>query len=198
MADPAGCADGYIRLDDDRYEVRDVQNAIGLLVDEGHRQPRRRSASPGESYGGGVSLELATLNDRDDERRRVGEPVDQPGRHAAASSPRRRPVIPWSDLAYSLMPNGRTLDYQGHLAHRRPLAGRGLEAVVRLRPLRAGTLLSGYYSPPGTNSQADLTTWNALAQRRRALDGNAEDEAIAAQIAQYHSAYYLLDGAYGT
>jgi X-Pro dipeptidyl-peptidase (S15 family) len=27
LADPAGCANGYIRLDDDRYEVRDIQHA---------------------------------------------------------------------------------------------------------------------------------------------------------------------------
>ena len=49
-ADPAERArsralNGYIRLDDGRYEARDVQYAIGLLVDEGIVTPRR-SASP--------------------------------------------------------------------------------------------------------------------------------------------------------
>ena len=64
--------------------------------------------------------------------------------HIAAAAP----VIPWSDLTYSLMPNGRTLDY--------PVAGpttdlspaRGREAVVRLRPLRRG-LTDGFYAPAG-------------------------------------------------
>ncbi|MGH2876600.1 MAG: alpha/beta hydrolase family protein, partial [Solirubrobacteraceae bacterium] len=63
LADPAGCQDGYIRLDDDRYEVRDAQYATGLLVDEGIADPHRIGAT-GESYGGGLSLALATLKDR--------------------------------------------------------------------------------------------------------------------------------------
>ena len=35
IADPAGCAHGWIRLDDPRYELRDIQYLSGLLVDEG-------------------------------------------------------------------------------------------------------------------------------------------------------------------
>ena len=63
LADPTGCQNGYIRLDDERYEARDAQYATGLLVDEGVADPNRIGAT-GESYGGGVSLELATLKDR--------------------------------------------------------------------------------------------------------------------------------------
>ena len=59
----AACANGYIRLDDERYEARDVQNAVGLLVDEGIVDPNRIGVT-GESYGGGLSLELATLKNR--------------------------------------------------------------------------------------------------------------------------------------
>src|SRR5579859_6072462 len=59
----AVCQNGYIRLDDERYEARDVQNAVGLLVDEGVVAPGHIGVT-GESYGGGVSLELATLKDR--------------------------------------------------------------------------------------------------------------------------------------
>ena len=62
-ADPVGCQNGYIRLDDERYEAHDAQFAAGLLVDEGAADPNRIGAT-GESYGGGVSLELATLKDR--------------------------------------------------------------------------------------------------------------------------------------
>ncbi|MEA2469976.1 MAG: hypothetical protein QOE38_975, partial [Thermoleophilaceae bacterium] len=34
-ASPAGCARGYIHLADTRYEVRDTQELIGRLVDQG-------------------------------------------------------------------------------------------------------------------------------------------------------------------
>jgi hypothetical protein len=88
-----------------------VQNAIGLLVDEGVVDPNRVRAT-GESYGGGLSLALATLKDRvydagSDSLKTWTGPSGTSLRIAAAA-----PVIPWSDLAYSLLPNGRTLDYQ--------------------------------------------------------------------------------------
>src|SRR5207248_5978554 len=104
------CANGYIRLDDERYEVRDIQTAAGLLVDAGIVDGNRIGAT-GESYGGGVSLELATLHDRimypDGSLHPWTTPNGTPLRLAAAA-----PVIPWSDLVYSLLPNGRTLDYR--------------------------------------------------------------------------------------
>src|SRR5437868_12095861 len=45
------CMNGYIRLDDERYEVRDIQYAAGLLVDEGLVSASRIAAT-GPSYGG--------------------------------------------------------------------------------------------------------------------------------------------------
>lgn len=154
IVDPTGCANGYLRLDDDRYEARDVQYAIGLLVDEGIVNPAQIGVT-GESYGGGVSLELATLKNRvmnsDGTLQPWTSPAGTPLGIAAAA-----PVIPWSDLVYSLVPNGRTLDYQvtSPAADRSPI---GVEKQ---------SFVSGLY--------------------------------LAQQIAQYHSAYYLLDGAYGT
>ena len=194
LADPTGCADGYIRLDDDRYEVRDVQNAIGLLVDDGIADAARIGVT-GESYGGGVSLALATLRDRvmnaDGSVSPWRSPAGTPLRIAAAA-----PVIPWSDLVYSLIPNGRTLDYQV-ASPTTDLSPIGVEKQSFVSGLYALGSLSGFYAPPGLNSQADLTTWFASLNAGEPYDGNAEDEAIAAQIAQYHSSYYLLDGAYG-
>ncbi len=49
-ADPTGCAKGYIRLMDDRYEVRDAQDFAGKLVDEGLVSPTKIGANGG-SYG---------------------------------------------------------------------------------------------------------------------------------------------------
>jgi hypothetical protein len=195
FADPAGCQNGYIRLDDARYEARDAQYAAGLLVDEGVADPNRIGAT-GESYGGGVSLELATLKDRVMNPNGTLSPWTSPGGvplHIAAAAP----VIPWSDLEYSLTPNGRTLDYAvtgpGDDIH--PGGVEKQSFVAGLYALGAST---GFYAPPGTNSQADLTTWNAAIAAGEPYDGNPEDEAIATQITQYHSPYYLLDGAYNT
>jgi hypothetical protein len=110
LANPAACQNGFIRLDDDRYEVRDIQYATGLLVDQRLVDPNRIGAT-GESYGGGVSLQLATLKDRvmnADGSLSSWTSPDGARLHIAAAAP----VIPWSDLDYSLTPNGRTLDYQ--------------------------------------------------------------------------------------
>jgi dienelactone hydrolase len=193
-ADPTGCQNGYIRLDDERYEAHDAQYATGLLVDEGVADPNRIGAT-GESYGGGVSLELATLKDRvmnpDGSLAPWTSPAGTPLHIAAAA-----PVIPWSDLTYSLMPNGRTLDYAvtGPTADLSPI---GAEKQSFVSGLFAEGNTSGYYAPAGTDSQADLTTWYAALNAGEPYDGNTEDEAIATQIAQFHSPYYLLAGAYG-
>jgi dienelactone hydrolase len=193
-ADPTGCQNGYLRLDDERYEAHDAQYATGLLVDEGVADPNRIGAT-GESYGGGVSLELATLKDRVMNADGTLVPWTSPAGtplHIAAAAP----VIPWSDLDYSLMPNGRTLDY----AVTRPTADLspiGVEKQSFVSGLFAEGNSNGYYAPAGTNSQADLTTWYAALNAGEPYDGNTEDEAIATQIAQFHSPYYLLAGAYG-
>jgi hypothetical protein len=193
-ADPTGCQNGYIRLDDERYEAHDAQYATGLLVDEGVADASRIGAT-GESYGGGISLELATLKDRmmntDGTLGPWTSPAGTPLHIAAAA-----PVIPWSDLTYSLMPNGRTLDY-GVTGPTSDLSPIGVEKQSFVSGLFAEGNTSGSYTPPGTNSQADLTTWYADLNAGEPYDGNAQDEAIATQIAQYHSPYYLLDGAYG-
>src|SRR3954469_14164098 len=62
-ADAAGCAKGWVHLDDVRYEARDVQYLAGLLADEGIVDPQRIGAT-GISYGGGVSLPPAAPRDR--------------------------------------------------------------------------------------------------------------------------------------
>ena len=62
-ASPTACARGYIHLADTRYEVRDTQELIGRLVDEGVADPKRIGVT-GDSYGGGQSMALAALRDR--------------------------------------------------------------------------------------------------------------------------------------
>ncbi|MGZ4303301.1 MAG: alpha/beta hydrolase [Solirubrobacteraceae bacterium] len=192
-AAPAACLNGYIRLDDERYEVRDIQYESGLLVDDGVVDPNRIGAT-GESYGGGVSLELATLKNRIMNADGTLSPWRTPkgtALHVAAAAP----VIPWSDLAYSLMPNGRTLDYRitGPTDDLSPI---GVEKQSFVSGLFALGAAQGYYS--ATDQQADLPAWFALLNAGEPYDANPEAQSIITQIARYHSAYYLLDGAYGT
>src|SRR3954453_11684857 len=59
----AGCAAGWTRLGDMRYEVRDTPTLGGHLVDQGVVRPDA-IGSTGISYGGGFSTMLAFLKDR--------------------------------------------------------------------------------------------------------------------------------------
>ena len=107
--DHAGpCGKGYIRLADQRYEARDTQYLVGLLVDEGITKPNSIGVT-GISYGGGQSMELAFLNDKIRKPNGDLAPWKSPGGtplHIAAAYPR----WPWSDLVDALLPNGRFLD----------------------------------------------------------------------------------------
>jgi hypothetical protein len=83
-------------------------------------------------------------------------PKDIPMRIAAAS-----PSMPWSDLAYSLAPNGRTLDYT--ITGPNP----DLEPVGILKPSILGVLLtlgerSGYFPPPRPDRSFDPLTWTSV------------------------------------
>ena len=188
----AVCSKGYVRLDDERYEARDVQYTAGLLVDAGLVNPTAIGVT-GPSYGGGVSLELATLKNRVMNTNGTlspwRSPAGKPLSIAAAA-----PVIPWSDLAYSLAPNGRTLDYRltGANADLTPF---GVEKQSFEGGLYSLGQVEGSYSTPGSDPQADLTTWYATVNAGEPY--GTEATYVANQIAQYHSPYYLLDGKYG-
>ena len=116
------CANGYNHLMDTRFEVRDAQYLISVLADEGVAQPQKIGAT-GSSYGGGISMALAALRDRtmlpDGSLVPWKSPAGTPMAIAAAV-----PQWPWTDLAYSLMPNGRTLDYVADAPYRGPTAKR--------------------------------------------------------------------------
>ena len=193
QVNPAACVNGYLRLDDDRYEVRDVQYAVGLLVDEGLADPGRIGVT-GESYGAGASLALATLNDRVMNENGTLSPWTSPGGtplHIAAAVP----VSGWSDLASALMPNGRTLDSQitSTTDDFTPVGVWKQSIDTGLYILGNAT---GYFAPQGINPQADVTTWFAT----MGVDGphnTPEDAYIIDQATRYHSPYYLLAGDHG-
>jgi dienelactone hydrolase len=184
-ADPAGCAAGYVRLMDTRYEVRDAQVLAGRLVDEGLIDPQRIGATGG-SYGGGLSMALAALRDRvmltDGTYAPWTSPNGTPMRLAAAT-----PNIPWTDLAYSLVPNGSTLDYVADAPYR----GRfGVMKRSLVNGLYLSGSLNGWYAPEGTPG-ADLTGWKARLDAGEPYDGDPTAQALLDEITAHHSSYYI-------
>ena len=190
----AACANGYIHLDDYRYEARDVQYSVGLLVDEGIVNPNRIAAT-GESYGAGVSLELATLKDRvmlsNGQLARWRSPHGTPLHLAAAAT-----FAGFSDLGYALTPNGRTLDSQV-TSPTADLSPVGAEKASIDGGLFAVGVADGYYAPSGLDTQDNVTRMYANLAAGEPYD-TAADASLIRQIARFHSPYYLLDGAYGT
>ena len=188
---PARCADGgWIRLMDTRYEVRDAQVFAGMLVDEGVAD-RRKIAAAGGSYGGGLSMALAALKNR--VMKRDGSLVrwESPGgkrmRLAAAI-----PEIPWTDLAYSLLPNGRTLDYVADAPYLGPDgdAPVGVMKQTFVSGLYASGEASGFYAPPLVDPDADLRTWFT-----RVNEGEPYTDPVTAdivdEVSSHHSSYYI-------
>lgn len=187
-ADSNGCASGWVRLDDIRYEVRDIQYMAGLLADEGIVDPQKIGVS-GASYGGGVSLEAAMLKDRiadtDGTLKPWTSPNGKPMRIAAAA-----PLIPWSDLIYALTPNGATLDYLINGANTDPIPI-GVSKDSYSNNLFASGQASGFYAPPGADPQADLVTWQKEINAGEPYEANSNYQMIETELSQHHSAYYV-------
>jgi hypothetical protein len=185
----AACDDGYVRLMDTRYEVRDAQELIALLVDEGLVDPGAIAATGG-SYGGGLSMSLAALKNRkmlpDGTLTAWQSPDGIPLEIAAAA-----PQIPWSDLAYSLVPNGGLLDYVADAPYFGHIDRIGIEKKSWVNQLYLGGLFFGYYSDPGTDPSADLTTWKAILDTGGPYGPEVRD--IVEEITTYHSSYYIDD-----
>ena len=105
---PGACDRGWLHLADQRYEVRDVQQLLGRLVDEGVVRADALGVT-GISYGGIQSHSLARLRDRirlqNGSYRRWRSPAGRRLRIAAAWAR-------WgaTDLTSALAPNGRFLD----------------------------------------------------------------------------------------
>jgi len=187
----AKCANGHNHLMDSRYEVRDAQHLISVLADEGVVQPERIGAT-GKSYGGGISMALAALRDRtmlpDGSLMPWKSPAGTPMSIAVAV-----PQWPWSDLAYSLMPNGRTLDYVADAPYGGPdgTAPIGVEKLSFVSGLFATGQLLSNYALPGTDPGADLIPWYALINAGEPYDSNPLVPSIVEEITTHHSSYYI-------
>jgi dienelactone hydrolase len=203
-ASPAACAKGYIHLADVRYEVRDTQELVGRLVDEGVADPRRIGVT-GDSYGGGQSLMLAALRDRTMLPDGSLVPWRSPrGRRLSVSA--AAPVIPWTDLVYAAAPNGRVSD-TGITSREDATSPVGIEKATVVNAIFAAAQSAigpgqpvgepfvpgrpmGYLSPIGADPEADVAGWVARTSAGEPYDDEAARE-IVAQLTRFHSAYYV-------
>jgi hypothetical protein len=151
-----------VRLADHRYEGRDTQYLLGLLVDQGIVEPKRIGAT-GISYGGIQSLNLARLRNRirlpDGSYRRWRSPKGI-GLSIAAAFPR------WggSDMTYALQPNGRFVDFRDYHVGQSIEPG-GVQKQSYISVLYGSGNATGFYAPQGAPFNADITGWKELTDK---------------------------------
>jgi pimeloyl-ACP methyl ester carboxylesterase len=171
----AGCERGWIHLDDQRYEARDVQWLLAGLVDQLVARPDALGVT-GISYGGGASMELALLADRIRRPDGVTESWQSPdGVPLSIAAAWAR--WPWSDLADALMPNGRL----GLRTYASPV-GVSIQAYVNALYALANT--SGFVAPLGADPGADLTAWNQRLNKGEPYGSDVRS--VLKQIHTYH------------
>jgi len=189
------CDQGWNHMADARYEVRDTQYFAGLLADELSDDgtplvDASRIGVTGVSYGGGQSTILSSLRNRvvetDGSVNPWLSPAGKPMQIAAAA-----PHWAWTDLAYSLLPNGRGLDYVNNNSYFGP-AGDFPIGVLKASYVTSlyglGQTLS-YYAPAGEEPPIDA--WYALLLAGESYETSAKP--IADEVIAYHSGYYWLD-----
>jgi len=181
------CDNGFIHLMDTRYEVRDAQYMFGLLADENLIKPKK-IGTVGASYGGGKSMALAALKNR----------IMLPnGSYAPWKSPDGKdmeiaaaaPIVPWTDFAYSLLPNGRTLDYIKDAPYTKPFGVMKIGIISALLP--SGDNFSGDHGP--VQPDFDILGWKALMEQGELSGPNPTAETMFREMTTHHSSYYIDD-----
>ena len=171
----AGCERGWIHLDDQRYEARDVQWLLAKLVDQLVARPDELGVT-GISYGAGTTMQLALLADRirrPDGMTESWQSPDGVPLHIAAAWAR----WPWTDLADALQPNGRL----GLDTYASPV---GVETEAYVNALYALANTAGFVAPLGADPGADLTAWSQRLSKGEPY--GADVRAILEQIHTYH------------
>jgi predicted acyl esterase len=179
------CVHGYNHLLDTRYEVRDAQYFAGELADQDLVSPTRIAAIGG-SYGGGMSMALAALKNRVMLPNGGLVPWRSPnGKKMSLAA--ATPFIPWTDLAYSLVPNGSTLDYVANSPYR------GRYGVMKSSYVNA-LYASGCNTPTTfcttTNPNWNLGLWKQRLNRGEPYTGSLVRR-ILHQTTTYHSSYAI-------
>lgn len=178
----AECAKGWIHLGDQRYEARDTQVLLGKLVDERIAKAGALGVTGG-SYGGGQSMELGFLRDRVRLPNGTFAPWTSPNGTKLAINA-SYPVIPWSDLADSLVPNGRN-----NLTPADMIKPIGVPIESYINALYNGGAASGFVAPPGADAGADLQNWRDLFNAGEPY--GAQAKAVAKEMSEYHGSLAL-------
>ncbi len=181
------CEDGFIHLMDTRYEVRDAQYFAGLLVDEGLVIPNR-IGSVGASYGGTKSIALAALKNRtmlpDGTLAPWISPLGVPMELAVSA-----PIVPPSDFAYSLVPNGRTLDYTVEAPYGDVFGVMKAGIINGLLP--SGDNFSGQNGP--AKPTWDVLNWKTMMEAGEPYGNDPLAQFMVDEMTKHHSAYYIDD-----
>ena len=173
---------------DQRYEIRDSQNFVGELVDQGLVDPNHIEAY-GTSYGGGHTLSLAALKDR----------MMQPdGTLVPWTSPNGTPIsiavavaqVPPTELPYVLAPSGGDLDYIADASYSyKTNEGTPSRVGILKEGWAQGLAATGFVAPIGTDPTADMNGWLADFEEGEPYDDNAAIRASIAELEKYHSPY---------
>ena len=177
-----GCDRGWIHLADHRWEARDTQHLLGLLVDQGVTSASGIGVT-GVSYGGIQTLNLARL------RNRVRM---EDGSFVPWTSPNGTPLAikagyarwPGSDMANALQPNGRFTDFRTP-RRRDSTSPLGVMKKSYNDILYATGVAGGFYAPPGGPFNSDITTWKMLADAGE--PGTPEGLRAARELTNFHS-----------
>lgn len=193
----ANCMDAHVKLDDARYEIRDVQALAGTLADQGWIDGQKIGAV-GESYGGGLSLMLATLRNRVMQNDGTLAPWKSDG-GKPMSLAAAVPTIPWSSLVSSLVPNGQGLDYEvtkaGTLSNPVGVEKQSFVAGLYFTGMAPTT---GTYARPGQDPDSDLNAFYARINRGEPYETSVGPEPtinfILDSFVKYRNPYELLNG----
>lgn len=186
---PGACDKGFIHLMDSRYEVRDAQYLAGLLADENLILPKK-IGTVGASYGGAKSMTLAALKNRvmlpDGSLAPWKSPLGKDMEIAVAA-----PIVPPTDFAYSLVPNGRTLDYAVDSPYHGP-DGKAPYGVMKAAIINAlfgaGDNFSGENGP--VDPLFDIAGWRTLMSAGEPYD-TPTGQLMVSEMTTHHSSYYI-------
>ena len=187
------CANGYVHLIDQRWEVRDAQYLLGVLADNGAINPQETAANGG-SYGGMMSLQLGMLNDRVKLPDGTYAPWTSPVNHYPMRTTAAVPQNLASDLAYALIPNGSMLDYVAKAPYFGPNDDLrvGLDKTQVSTGLYTGGLNKANFPAAGMDPTADMTNWFSITAQPGPYDTDYAKGAIK-EIGLNHSAYGIDD-----
>ena len=177
------CANGFIRLADQRYEARDTQYLLGLLADQRITQPTKIGVT-GFSYGGGQALQLGELKDKV----RLTNGTFVPWRSPQGKTMRIGAAYGawlWSDLMSAVMPNGRFRDNVPSTAAS-TLQPLGVMTQSYTRALYALAASTGYVANPAAPGTHPWDLTGAVAQMELGEPYGAALQAIAADFRKYH------------